>query len=52
VSIPGLKRAGRSPWSFDEASPDFRIAASRDAWEKTVGFFRKTPGSGGQGSPA
>ena len=38
--IAVLPEAGHA--FFDEESPDFRIAASREAWEKTVGFFRGT----------
>ena len=31
---------------FNEESPDHRIAASREAWEKTVAFLRETLGVG------
>ncbi len=34
--------AGRA--FYDQSSPEFRIAASRGAWEKTVGFLRETIG--------
>ena len=32
---------------YDGASPDFWIAAGRDAWERTIGFFHETLGGAG-----
>jgi len=47
--IVTFREAGRD--FFDESSPDFRIAASREAWEKTLAFLRRTLAAPAGSSP-